>query len=75
MGVIAMQDLGKTILIIGLVLVVAGAVIWKTGGLGGLGRLPGDLFVRKGNATFYFPIVTCLLVSAVLTLLGWFFRR
>jgi len=70
-----MQDLGRTILIIGLVLVVAGAILWKTGGLGGLGRLPGDLFVRKGNATFYFPVVTCLLISAVLTLLGWLFRR
>jgi hypothetical protein len=70
-----MQDLGRTILIIGLVLVVAGAILWKTGGLGGLGRLPGDLFVRKGNAIFYFPVVTCLLISAVLTLLGWLFRR
>jgi len=70
-----MQDLGKTILIIGLVLVVFGAVLWKTGGLGGLGRLPGDLFVRKGNATFYFPVVTCLVISAVLTLLSWLFRR
>jgi hypothetical protein len=70
-----MQDLGKTILIIGLVLVVAGAILWKTGGLGGLGRLPGDIFVRKGNTTFYFPIVTCIVISAVLTLLGWLFRR
>jgi len=71
----AMQDLGKTILIIGLVLVVAGAILWKTGSLGGLGRLPGDIFVRKGNATFYFPIVTCIIVSVVLTLLSWLFRR
>jgi hypothetical protein len=57
------------------VLAVAGAVLWKTGGLGGLGKLPGDLFVQRGNATFYFPIVTCILVSAVLTLLSWLFRR
>ena len=71
----AMQDLGKTILIIGLVLVVAGAILWKTGSLGGLGRLPGDIFVRKGNATFYLPIVTCIIVSVVLTLLSWLFRR
>jgi hypothetical protein len=49
--------------------------MWKTGGLGGLGRLPGDIFVRKGSATFYFPIVTCILVSVILTLLGWLFRR
>jgi hypothetical protein len=36
-------------------------VIWKTGGLGGLGRLPGNITVQKGHSTFYFPIVTCLL--------------
>jgi len=70
-----MQDLGKTIFIIGLVLAVAGAVMWKTGGLGGLGKLPGDIFVQKGNATFYFPVVTCILVSVLLTLLGWLFRK
>jgi hypothetical protein len=70
-----MHDLGKTILIIGVVLVLAGAVMWKTGGLGGLGRLPGDIFVQKGNGSFYFPIVTCLLISAILTLLSWLFRR
>ena len=71
----AMQDLGKMLFLLGLVLAVAGAVLWKTGGLGGLGRLPGDIFVQRGNSTFYFPLVTCLVVSAVLTLLGWLFRR
>ena len=70
-----MQDLGKMLFILGLVLIVAGAVLWKTGGLGGLGRLPGDIFVQRGNGTFYFPIATCLVVSAVLTLLAWLFRR
>lgn len=70
-----MQDLGKLLFIVGLVLVVIGAVLWKTGGLGGLGRLPGDIAIQKGNSSFYFPIVTCLLISAVLTLLGWLFRR
>ena len=75
MGIRAMQDLGKMLFLIGLVLVIAGAVLWKTGGLGGLGRLPGDIFVQWGNGTFYFPVVTCLVVSAVLTLLAWIFRR
>jgi hypothetical protein len=70
-----MQDLGKMLFILGLVLVVAGAILWKTGGLGGLGKLPGDVFVQKGNSTFYFPIVTCVVISVVLTLLGWLFRR
>jgi len=70
-----MNDLGKLLFIIGIVLVVLGAVIWKTGGLGGLGRLPGDITLHKGSSTFYFPIVTCLLLSAVLSLLAWLFRR
>ena len=84
-----MNDLGKLPVIVGVVLVIAasaiegsgrlasflGAVIWKTGGLGGLGRLPGDITVHKGSSTFYFPIVTCLLLSAVLSLLAWLFRR
>ena len=54
----AMQDFGKVIFILGLVLVAVGAFIWRTGGLGGLGRFPGDVFVQKGNSSFYFPIVT-----------------
>jgi len=70
-----MNDLGKLLVIIGIVLVILGAVIWRTGGLGGLGRLPGDITVQKGHSTFYFPIVTCLLISAVLSLLAWLFRR
>jgi hypothetical protein len=69
------HDFGKLLFLLGLVLMVVGAVLWKTGGLGGLGRLPGDIFVQKGNSTFSFPIVTCILVSLVLTLLGWLFRR
>jgi hypothetical protein len=74
-----MNDLGKLPVIVGVVLVIAasaiegsgrlasflGAVIWKTGGLGGLGRLPGDITVHKGHSTFRFPIITCLPISAV----------
>jgi hypothetical protein len=70
-----MPELGKLLVVLGLVLVVVGAVLWKTGGLGGLGRLPGDLFVQKGSTTFAFPIVTCLIVSAVLTLVLWLLRK
>jgi hypothetical protein len=69
------QDFGKLIFILGVALTLLGAVLWKTGGLGGLGRLPGDIFVQKGNTTFSFPIVTCLVISAVLTLVSWLFRR
>jgi len=70
-----MHELGKLLCLLGLVLVVVGALLWKTGGLGGLGKLPGDIFVQKENATFYFPIVTCLVLSLALTLLAWFLRK
>ncbi len=70
-----MQDIGKFIVILGLVVIAIGAFIWKTGGLGGLGKLPGDIFVQKGDSSFYFPIVTCLVLSVVLTLLSWLFRK
>ena len=70
-----MQDFGKLLIIIGLGLALLGLVLWKTGGLGPLGKLPGDISIQRGNSSFYFPIVTCLLVSLVLTLLSWLFRR
>ena len=70
-----MHELGKLLFVLGIALVVVGAILWKTGGLGGLGQLPGDIFVRKGNSTFYFPIVTCIVISIALSLLSWFFRK
>lgn len=70
-----MQDSGKLIFLLGIVLTLVGAVMWKAGGLGGLGRLPGDLMIQKGNSSFYFPIVTCVVISLVLTLISWLFRR
>ena len=70
-----LHDLGKLIFFLGLGLTLVGALLWKTGGLGGLGRLPGDIFIQRGNSTFTFPIVTCLLVSAALSLLMWLLRR
>ena len=70
-----MQDIGKFIVVLGIVLIAIGAFIWKTGGLGGLGKLPGDIFVQKGDSSFYFPIVTCIVISIVLTLLSWLFRK
>ena len=70
-----MHELGKTLFIIGLGLAIIGAILWKTGGLGGLGRMPGDIFVQKGGTSFSFPIVTCIVISLVLTLLSWLWRR
>jgi Protein of unknown function (DUF2905) len=71
-----MQEIGKFVLIFGVVLAVVGFLIWRAPGLfGWVGKLPGDISIRKGNTSFYFPIVTCILVSIVLTLISWLFRR
>jgi uncharacterized membrane protein len=65
----------RTLLIVlGMILLVAG-IAWPVITRLGLGRLPGDVVIERGNFRFYFPIVTSLLISAVITLLAWFFRR
>jgi len=70
-----MQDIGKFLFLIGLVLAIGGAWLWSGRGLGWLGRLPGDISYQGDNFRFYFPVTTCILVSIVLTLLAWFLRR
>ena len=70
-----MPDLGRTLLIAGAVLLAVGLFLTLGGRLPGVGRLPGDVVYRRGNFTFYFPIVTCILLSVVLTLLLRIFRR
>ncbi|MBV8376164.1 MAG: DUF2905 domain-containing protein [Verrucomicrobia bacterium] len=70
-----MQEIGKLVVVIGLLLVAIGVILWRFPSLlGWVGKLPGDISVQKGNFSFYFPIVTCVLVSIVLTLLVWLFR-
>jgi Protein of unknown function (DUF2905) len=67
---------GRTLIIIGLVLVAAGALMTLGDRLPiKFGRLPGDIVVRGKNGVFYFPIVTCLVVSAVLSLAMWLIGR
>jgi Protein of unknown function (DUF2905) len=70
-----LNDLGKMLVIAGLVLVVVGVVIWSGFGRGWFGRMPGDIHYTRGNFSFYFPIVTCLLISLLLTLLLRLFRK
>ena len=64
--------MSKVLIVAGLVLVAAGLAMKL--GLP-LGRLPGDIVVKKGSATFYFPVVTCILVSVVLSVVAWLLRR
>lgn len=67
--------LGKLLVIAGAVLVVLGVVLLLSGRIPWLGRLPGDIVVRRENFTFYFPLATSLLISVILSLLLWLFRR
>jgi uncharacterized protein YybS (DUF2232 family) len=68
-------DLGKFLVVVGLLLAAAGALLWSGIGKGWLGRLPGDIHYTKGNFSFHFPIITCLLLSLLLTLILWLFRK
>ena len=70
-----MHELGKFLVIIGLLIALAGALLWSGVGKSWLGRLPGDIQYTRGNFSFHFPLVTCLLLSLILTLVLWFFRK
>lgn len=70
-----MAELGKTLLLFGSVLMVIGAVLVFGGKLPWLGRLPGDIMIQRDNFTFYFPLVSSLVVSVVLSVLFLLFRR
>jgi hypothetical protein len=64
--------MGKTLVVIGLVIAGLGLVIM----LGvPLGRLPGDISIRRGNFSFYFPLTTCIVLSLLFTAIAAFFRR
>jgi hypothetical protein len=64
----------RLLIILGVLLLVAG-LAWPWLSKLGLGRLPGDIRIETEGGGFYFPIVTCIVISIVLTLLLWFFRR
>jgi hypothetical protein len=70
------RELGRLLLILGVVMVALGALFYLGGRLPfRLGRLPGDITIRGDRTTFYFPIVTCIVVSVGLTLLFWIIGR
>jgi hypothetical protein len=76
---VTMAPLGKALIVTGLLLVVLGAAVWGFGS-GSIpraipGRLPGDIYVRRGNFSFYFPITTAIVVSLVASLIAAWLRR
>jgi hypothetical protein len=70
------MPLGRMLIVLGLVLVAAGVLLSFGGRLPlRLGRLPGDLYFHGKNSSFYFPIATCVLLSLLLSLAMWLFRK
>lgn len=70
-----MPEIGKMLVVLGAVIVLLGLALWTGFGAGWLGRLPGDIRIERGHSIFYFPIVTCIILSIVVSLLLSFFRR
>ena len=68
------QYFAKMIIAIGICIVIFGVILYFGGKLG-IGRLPGDIYLKKGNFTFYFPIVTCIIASIIMTIIFRLIRR
>ena len=70
------MSLGRLLIALGIVLVAAGLLVTFAGRLPvRLGRLPGDIYIHGKNSSFYFPLTTCIVVSALVSLVVWVLRR
>ncbi len=69
------NHLGKVLILIGVFIAVLGFLILLGNKIPWLGKLPGDIYIKKENFTFYFPIVTSILISLILSLILYFFRK
>lgn len=68
------MDFQRLLITIGIILLVVG-LFWPVISRIGLGRLPGDIAIKKDNFSFYFPITTSIILSLVLSLIFWLFRK
>jgi hypothetical protein len=70
------MPLGRLLITLGIVLVAAGLLVTFAGRLPfRLGRLPGDIYIHGRNSSFYFPLTTCIVLSALFSLVLWIWRR
>jgi uncharacterized membrane protein YkgB len=67
--------LGKMLILLGVVIIIVGLLLLVGEKIPWIGRLPGDIIIRKKNFTFYFPLATSILISIILTLLFTLFRK
>ena len=70
-----MSDLARFLIVIGVILVLVGVALLLLPKIPWLGKLPGDIVIKRENFTFYFPLGTCILISVILSLIFWLFRR
>jgi hypothetical protein len=70
-----MAPIGKALIFAGLLIAAVGVLVLLSEKVGWIGRLPGDITIRRDNYTLYIPLATCLLVSVVLSLIFWIFRK
>jgi formate hydrogenlyase subunit 3/multisubunit Na+/H+ antiporter MnhD subunit len=68
-------SLARILIFLGVLLIVIGGVILLANKIPGMGRLPGDIYIQKKNFSFYFPLTTCIVVSIILSIIFWLFRR
>jgi hypothetical protein len=70
-----MSEFGRFLIIIGAILVLVGVVLWLSPKIPWLGHLPGDIVIKREKFSFYFPLGTCILISIILTLILYLFRK
>ena len=70
-----MQEIGKTIIIFGIILIGLGVLLTFVNKIPFLGKLPGDILIQKKNFSFYFPLTTSILISIILSLIFWLWSR
>lgn len=70
-----MPGIGKFLIILGLIIAAIGVIFTLAGKLPWLGRLPGDIYIKRDNFTFYFPLATSIIISLILSFIIWLFRR
>ena len=70
-----MPSIGKSLIVVGLVIAAIGVILTLAGRIPWIGRLPGDIYVKRENFTFYFPLATSIIISLVLSFILWLFRK
>jgi len=70
-----MPSLGRSLIILGIIIAVIGVIVSLAGRVPWLGRLPGDIHIKRENFTFYFPLATSILISLILSFILWLFRK